>query len=56
MIMSVSDRELYAKLQKLESIEARLVQHEKSTRFGLIWLTALATAALGLIAYHLVRL
>ncbi|WP_262269120.1 hypothetical protein [Microvirga yunnanensis] len=44
------------KLQKLESIEARLSQHEKATRLGLIWLTILAFAVLILFGYHITYL
>ncbi|MBQ0820186.1 hypothetical protein KBI52_08175 [Microvirga sp. HBU67558] len=44
------------KLQKLESIEARLSQHEKTTRLGLIWLTILAFSVLVLFGYHIVYL
>ena len=54
--MGTYDRELSAKLQKLESIEARLAQHEKSTRYSMIWLTALASVILAMLAYHVVRL
>jgi hypothetical protein len=51
--MSNYDRELH---EKLESFDARQVQHEKATRVGLGWLTILATAALALMAFHIVRL
>jgi fatty acid desaturase len=54
--MSDLDREVREKLQKLESIEARLTQHEKTTRLGLIWLTVLAFAVLVLFGYHIIRL
>lgn len=54
--MSDYDNEVREKLQKLESIEARLSQHEKTTRVGLIWLTALALAALALLGYQIVHL
>jgi hypothetical protein len=51
--MSNYDRELHV---KLESFDARLAQHEKTTRVGLAWLTILATAVLVLMAFHIVRL
>jgi len=54
--MSDLDREVREKLQKLESIEARLTQHEKTTRLGLMWLTILACAVLILVGYHIIRL
>lgn len=54
--MSYLDREVREKLQKLESIEARLVQHEKTARLGLIWLTVLPLAVLVLVGYHVIRL
>jgi hypothetical protein len=54
--MGTYDRELSAKMQKLESIEARLAQHEKTTRYSVIWLTALASVILAMLTYHLVRL
>jgi hypothetical protein len=54
--MGTYDRELSAKMQKLESIEARLAQHEKTTRYSVIWLTALASVILAMLMYHLVRL
>jgi hypothetical protein len=54
--MSNLDHEMLEKLQKLESIEARLVQHEKTVRLGLIWLTVLAFAVLVLVGSHVIRL
>ena len=54
--MSDVDREMREKLQKLESLEARLSQHEKTTRVGLIWLTILAFAVLFLFGYYIIRL
>jgi hypothetical protein len=43
-------------MQKLESIEAQLTQHAKTTRLGLLWLTVLALAALALLSYQIVHL
>jgi hypothetical protein len=54
--MSVYDHDLSEKLQKLESIEARLAQHAKTTQLGIIWLTVLALVVLALLGYHIVRL
>ncbi|WP_262296550.1 hypothetical protein [Microvirga sesbaniae] len=54
--MSDLDREVREKLQRLESIEARLTHHEKTTRLGLIWLTVLAFAVLVLLGYYIIHL
>jgi hypothetical protein len=54
--MKIDYPETRAKLQRLASIEARLAQHERTTRLGLIWLTILALPALALLAYHVARL
>jgi hypothetical protein len=54
--MNAYDRELQEKLQKLESIDARLAQHDKMTRFGLIWLTVLAALVLAGLGYAISRL
>jgi hypothetical protein len=51
--MSSYERGLH---EKVESIGARLARHEKTTRVGLGWLTILATPALVLMAFHIVRL
>ena len=54
--MRIDDPETREKLQRLTSIEARLAQHEKTTRLGIMWLTVLALPALVLLAYHVIRL
>jgi hypothetical protein len=54
--MNVYDRELSAKLQKLEGIDARLAQHEKTARFGLMWLSAIGIVLLALLGYVISRL
>jgi hypothetical protein len=54
--MTDYDREVREKLQKLESIEARLTQHAKTTHLGLIWLTVLALTLLVLLGYQIVHL
>lgn len=54
--MSTYDRKLSAKMQKLESIEARLAQHGRTPRYSVIWLTALASVILAMLTYDLVRL
>jgi hypothetical protein len=54
--MDVYDRELSAKSQKLESIKARLAQHEKTARLGLMWLSAIGDALLALLGYGITRL
>ena len=54
--MTDYDREVQEKLQQLESIEAWLTQHAKSTRLGLIWLTVLALTLLVLLGYQIVHL
>jgi hypothetical protein len=54
--MDAYDRELKEKLQKLETIQARLVQHQRITHLGLIWLSILGAGALVLMAYHIIGL
>jgi len=54
--MDAYDRELNEKLQKLEAIQARLVQHQRITQLGLIWLSILGVGALALMAYHIIGL
>jgi hypothetical protein len=54
--MTIDDPETREKLQRLASLDARLAQHEKTTRLGLIWLTVLALPTLVLLAYYVVRL
>jgi hypothetical protein len=54
--MDVYDRERSAKSQKLESINARLAQHEKTARLGLMWLSAIGVALLALLGYGITRL
>ena len=54
--MSTYDRELLEKLQRLESIEARLIQHEKKARFGLMWLSLLGATLLVVLLYHVTSL
>jgi hypothetical protein len=54
--MNTYDRELRDKLQKIESIEARLAQYHKTTHFGLIWLSAIGIVLLALIVYIITRL
>jgi hypothetical protein len=54
--MTDYDREVREKLQKLESIEARLTQHAKTTRLGLIWLIVLALTLLVLLGYQIAHL
>jgi hypothetical protein len=54
--MADYDREVQEKLQQLESIEARLMQHAKTTRLGMIWLTVLALTLLVLLGYQIVHL
>jgi hypothetical protein len=46
----------YELSKKLESIEAQLEQHARTTHLGMVWLTVLAIAALVLLGYHVVRL
>jgi hypothetical protein len=53
--MSAYDRELHEKLQKLESIDVRLAQHDKITRLGLVSILALGTLVLALLTYLIVR-
>jgi hypothetical protein len=54
--MKIDGPETREKLQRMESIEARLAQHEKTTRLGIIWLTGLALPALVFLAYHVISL
>jgi hypothetical protein len=54
--MDVYDCELSAKSRKLESIKARLAQHEKTARLGLMWLSAIGDALLALLGYGITRL
>jgi hypothetical protein len=54
--MDAYERELLEKVQRLESIDALLAQHDKATRLGLLWLTALAALVLGGLGYAISRL
>ena len=54
--MTAYERETHAKLQKLESIDARLAQHEKMARFGMMWLSTIGITALALMVYIITRL
>ena len=54
--MNGFDREINEKLHKLETIEARLVQHQRTTRLGLVWLSILGAGGLVLMAYHIIGL
>jgi hypothetical protein len=54
--MSTYDREPREKLQRMESIEARLARYHKTTHLGLIWLSALGIVLLALMVYIITRL
>lgn len=54
--MGTYNRDLDEKLKKLESIDARLAQHERTARLGLIGLSALGGALLALLGYVITRL
>jgi hypothetical protein len=54
--MSTYNREPRETLQKLESLEARLAQHHKTTNLALMWLSALGTVILALMVYIMTRL
>jgi hypothetical protein len=50
------DRELAAKLNKIESIEARVARQERRTSIGLFLLSILAAVALVGMSFSLLRL
>jgi hypothetical protein len=54
--MSTHNRDLDDKQQRLESIEARLVQHQKTVKLALTALSVLGTATLMLLLYHTIPL
>ena len=54
--MDAYDRDLREKLTKLESIEARLAQHERKNRLYLILLLVIASAVLAHMGYHIISL
>jgi hypothetical protein len=54
--MSVYGRKPREKLQRKESIEARLARYHGTTHFGLIWLSALGIVLLALMVYIITRL
>ena len=53
--MNALDRETNGKLQRLESIDARLQHHERTVRFGLMWLSVIGVTTLGLMVYLITR-
>ena len=53
--MNVLNRETLGKLQRLESIDAHLQQHERTVRFGLMWFSVLGITTLGLMVYLITR-
>jgi hypothetical protein len=54
--VSAYDPKLHEPPLKLEAIEARLANHEKTTRLGLMWLSAIGFVALALLGYIITRL
>jgi hypothetical protein len=50
------DPNLHQPNRELEAIEARLANYEKTTRLGLIWLSALGLAVLALLGYIIAHL
>jgi hypothetical protein len=54
--VSPYDRELAAKLSRIESIEARVARQERRTGIGLLLLSILAAAALVGVGFCLLRL
>jgi len=54
--MSMYDRELKHKLQKLENIEARLDQHQRTVRLTLMGVSVLGALVLALLFHHIVQL
>jgi hypothetical protein len=50
------DRELHEKLQRLESIEAYLAQHDKTVRRALMGIAAIGLILLVLVGYVINRL
>jgi len=49
--VSAHDPKLHEPPAKLEALEARLAAHEKTTRRGLMWLSAIGLMALALPGY-----
>jgi hypothetical protein len=54
--MSTHNRDRPARLEKLESIEARLNRHIRAVKIALAGLSILGTAVLALLLYHIISL
>lgn len=54
--MNKHDLATHVKLQRLESIEARLARHQKATQLSLMVLSAIGLVALALLGYIVTRL
>lgn len=54
--MNTDDHKLHEKLRNMESIQARLEQHQKKTHLALMWISAIGIVLLALMIYIITRL
>ncbi len=54
--MNTYDPDLHEQQRKLEAIETRLADHEKTARLSVLWLSALGFVVLALLGYVIARL
>jgi hypothetical protein len=54
--VNAHDPNLHKPHRKLEAIETRLANHEKTARLSLLWLSAIGFVALALLGYIAARL